>query len=107
MLEQKSGVNPFKFGFIGSTDTHSATAGGAEEDNFVGHLGWRDAGYRNVQDHFFSNPGGLAVVWAEENSRDAIFNGLRQKEAYATSGPRSDFLPVLRWTRTFVNRLTW
>ncbi|MGI9285577.1 MAG: DUF3604 domain-containing protein [Pseudomonadales bacterium] len=93
MLAQKTGVNPFTFGFIGSTDTHSATAGGAEEDNYVGHLGWRDASYRNVQDHFSSNPGGHAVVWAEENSRDAIFNGLRRKETYATSGTR----PIVRF----------
>jgi hypothetical protein len=92
-LEKDSGINPFKMGFIGSTDTHSATPGGAEEDNYAGHLGRRDAGYRNVQDHFFDNPGGLAVVWAEENSRDAIFEGMRRKEAYATSGTR----PVVRF----------
>jgi len=92
-LERDTGVNPFKMGFIGSTDTHSATPGGAEEDNYVGHLGRRDASYRNVQDHFFDNPGGLAVVWAEENSRDSIFEGMRRKEAYATSGTR----PVVRF----------
>jgi hypothetical protein len=92
-IGQESGVNPFRMGFIGSTDTHSATPGAAEEDNYVGHLGRRDAGYRNVQDHFFSNPGGHAVVWAEENSRDAIFAGLRRKETYATSGTR----PVVRF----------
>ena len=92
-LEQTSGINPFKLGFIGSTDTHSATPGGAEEDNYVGHLGRRDAGYRNVQDHFFDNPGGLAVVWAEENSRDSIFEGMRRRETYATSGTR----PVVRF----------
>jgi hypothetical protein len=92
-LGQTSGVNPFKMGFIGSTDTHSATAGGAEEDNYVGHLGRRDAGYRNVQDHFFSNPGGHAVVWAEENSRDAIFSAIRRRETYATSGTR----PIVRF----------
>jgi hypothetical protein len=92
-LEKSSGINPFKMGFIGSTDTHSATPGGAEEDNYTGHLGRRDAGYRNVQDHFFDNPGGLAVVWAEENSRDAIFEGMRRKEAYATSGTR----PIVRF----------
>jgi hypothetical protein len=92
-LGQESGVNPFTMGFIGSTDTHSATPGGAEEDNYVGHLGRRDAGYRNVQDHFFSNPGGHAVVWGEENSRDAIFEGMRRKETYATSGTR----PVVRF----------
>lgn len=92
-LAQAQGKNPFKMGFIGSTDTHSATPGGVEEDNYTGHLGRRDAGYRNVQDHFFDNPGGLAVIWAEENSRDAIFEGMRRKEAYATSGTR----PVVRF----------
>lgn len=90
--QQKNSINPFKMGFIGSTDTHSATPGGAEEDNYVGHLGRRDAGYRNVQDHFYSNPGGHAVVWAEENSRDAIFDAIRRKETYATSGTR----PIVR-----------
>jgi len=92
-LGRETGTNPFQMGFIGSTDTHSATPGAAEEDNYVGHLGRRDAGYRNVQDHFFSNPGGHAVVWAEENSRDSIFAALRRKETYATSGTR----PILRF----------
>jgi hypothetical protein len=90
---REDGINPFKMGFIGSTDTHSATPGGAEENNYRGHLGRRDAGYRNVQDHFFDNPGGLAVVWAEENSRDSIFEAMRRKETYATSGTR----PVVRF----------
>ncbi|MGI9279470.1 MAG: DUF3604 domain-containing protein [Endozoicomonas sp.] len=92
-LGQEEGANPFKMGFIGSTDTHSATPGGAEEDNYTGHLGKRDSGYRNVQDHFFDNPGGHAVVWAEENSRDSLFNAMRQREAYATSGTR----PIVRF----------
>ena len=87
-LGQKTGVNPFQFGFIGSTDTHSATPGGAEEDNYAGHLGRRDGGWRNVQDHFYDNPGGHAVVWAEENSRDSLFEGMRRRETYATSGTR-------------------
>jgi hypothetical protein len=91
-LQQREGFNPFKLGFIGSTDTHSATPGGTEEDNYTGHLGRRDTGYRNLQDHFFDNPGGLAVVWAEENSRDAIFEAMRRRETYATSGTR----PVVR-----------
>ncbi len=92
-MQQATGKNPFKMGFIGATDTHSATAGGAEEDNYVGHLGRRDSGYRNVQDHFFSNPGGHAIVWAEENSRDSIFAAIRRKETYATSGTR----PIVRF----------
>ncbi len=92
-LEQQGGVNPFRFGFIGSTDSHSATPGGAEEDNYVGHLGRRDSGFRNVQDHFYDNPGGLAVVWAQENSRDSIFEAMRRRESYATSGTR----PIVRF----------
>jgi hypothetical protein len=87
-LESQTGTNPFQLGFIGSTDTHSATAGSAQESGYAGHLGRRDAQYRNVQDHFASNPGGLAVVWAEENSRDAIFDAIRRRETYATSGTR-------------------
>ena len=46
-----------------------------------------------MQDHFFSNAGGHAVVWAEENSRDAIFDAIRRKETYATSGTR----PIVRF----------
>ena len=92
-LAQSSGVNPFMPGFIGSTDTHTATSGGAQEWDYVGHLGSRDAGFRNVQDHFVSNPGGLAVIWAEENRRDALFDGMRRREAYATSGTR----PIVRF----------
>ena len=87
-LGQETGTNPFRMGFIGSTDTHSATPGATMETPFEGHLGRRDAGYRNVQDHFQDNPGGHAVVWAEENSRDAIFAAIRRKETYATSGTR-------------------
>ncbi len=92
-LGQSEALNPFKIGFIGSTDTHSALPGGAEENNYPGHLGMRDTEYRNVQDHLYSNPGGLAVVWAEENSRDSIFEGMRNRETYATSGTR----PTLRF----------
>ena len=92
-LEDTLGRNPFVMGFIGSTDTHSAAPGSAEEDNYVGHLGRRDSQYNNVQDHFYSNPGGHAVVWAEENSRDSIFAAIRRKETYATSGTR----PTLRF----------
>jgi hypothetical protein len=93
VLQQQWQSNPFELGFIGSTDTHNATAGGAQEYDYVGHLGRRDADYRNVQDHLVSNPGGHAVVWAHENSRDAIFDAMRNRETYATSGTR----PIVRF----------
>ena len=92
-LRSDLGENPFQMGFIGSTDTHSATAGGAQEKGYMGHLGRRDSEYRNVQDHFISNPGGHAVVWAKENSRDALFDAMRRRETYATSGTR----PIVRF----------
>jgi hypothetical protein len=92
-LEQRTGTNPFKLGFVGSTDTHSAAPGAVAEDAFVSHLARRDAGWRAIQDHFFENPGGLAVVWAEENARDALFDALRRRETYATSGTR----PIVRF----------
>ena len=92
-LGQRDGINPFRMGFIGSTDTHNAIPGATSEEDFEGHLGRRDTGYRKIQDHFQDNPGGLAVVWAEENSRDSIFEALRRKETYATSGTR----PIVRF----------
>jgi hypothetical protein len=100
--EAKLGVNPFRLGFIGSTDTHSGVPGATREDDYVGHLGLRDAtrelmvqpleGF-GVIGGIESNPGGLAVAWAEENSRDAIFAAFRRREVYGTSGTR----PTLRF----------
>jgi hypothetical protein len=85
------GANPFHVGFVGSTDTHIATPGLVDEEGHPGH-GGASAALRHegpvLPDDIEYNPGGLAVVWAEENSRDAIFAALRRRETYATSGPR-------------------
>ncbi len=90
--EQKLGVNPFKVGFIGSTDTHISAAGAAEEGSFLGHGGAGEpAGSgvpKGLPDDLEFNPGGLAVVWAEQNSRDALFAAMQRRETYGTSGPR-------------------
>jgi hypothetical protein len=93
VLEQRLGANPFRFGVIGSTDTHLGTPGLAEESAaYPGHGG---AGVpighvvpEGLLDPVEFNPGGLAVLYAEENSRDSLFDAMRRREAYGTSSPR-------------------
>ncbi|MEP4148851.1 MAG: DUF3604 domain-containing protein [Halioglobus sp.] len=91
-LEAKLGTNPYQFGVIASTDTHLGAPGAVEEDRFLGHGGAgvpaRGEIPPGLPDKLEYNPGGLAVVWAEENSRDSLFSAMRRREAYGTSGPR-------------------
>ena len=93
--EDRLGVNPYRLGFIASTDTHNGTPGHTEEWNFMGNQGANDAspavllGPRTfVSEGIVFSPGGLAAVWAEENSRSSIFDALRRKETFGTSGTR-------------------
>ena len=107
-LEEKTGTNPYKFGLIGSSDSH--VAGGAfDEKDYWSKVGiidataetrgsvppggaktWEGVERNPNAENWFSKWGasGLAAVWAEENTREAIFGGMRKKETYATSGPR-------------------
>ncbi|MFO0744835.1 MAG: DUF3604 domain-containing protein [Myxococcota bacterium] len=91
-LGRSLGVNPWRFGIIASTDTHLGTPGAVSEATFPGHGGAgaaaRDAVPPGLVDQVAFNPGGLAGVWAEENSRASIFAALRRKETWGTSGPR-------------------
>ena len=93
--EQQLGLNPFKVGLIGSTDTHNANPGDSEEYDYRGMAGIftspaskRLAPGRPDRLPLERNPGGLAAVWAVENTRDAIFDSLQAREVYATSGTR-------------------
>ncbi len=89
--QQRVGANPFKFGLIGSTDTHLGAPGSVSEREFPGHAAGLATARHEVPplvDLPFFNPGGLAVLWAEENSRDALFAAMKRREAYGTSGPR-------------------
>ena len=102
--DARIGVNPFQLGIIASTDTHNAIPGRVEEYNFAGHAGnVEDTPDKRLQSGFFpaspivNNPGGLAAVWAEENSRDAIFDALKRRETFGTSGPRISLRLFAGW----------
>ena len=97
-LGEKFGVNPYKFGMVGSTDSHTSLAT-AQEDNFFGkHSGSEPNPGR--MEHPMAKIGdleyegwsmtasGLAAVWARDNTREAIFDAMERKEVYATTGSR-------------------
>lgn len=98
-LEQRYGQNPYKFGFIGSTDSHTGLAT-ADEDNFWGKHSaemepsptrWKDAvGGRGdaIVPGWMMASSGYAAVWARTNTREEIFDAFMRKEVYATTGPR-------------------
>ena len=93
--DERLGANPYKLGIIASTDTHNGTPGMVSEESFGGHVGIEDdtpakqlAPVELTPGGIVGSPGGLAAVWAEENSRDAIFEAMRRRETFGTSGPR-------------------
>ncbi len=77
----KLGVNPYKLGMIGSTDTHQGLAT-ADEDNLA------DPGPYRYSSRLQFSASGYAAVWARENTREAIFSAMKRREVYATTGPR-------------------
>ncbi|HMT47634.1 MAG: hypothetical protein RL702_2277 [Pseudomonadota bacterium] len=98
MIEQRTGVNPYKLGVIGSTDTHTSLST-ADDDQFFGkHSGNEPNPKRATQEQNLGTnrdrfgwqylASGYAGVWARANTRSAIFDALMRKEVYATTGPR-------------------
>ena len=106
-IEESLGANPYQFGIIGASDTHIGGPSLSEEDHFGkfasdlnldvrasvppnGAKTWPDD--FQVEDELVAVPqygaSGLAGVWATENTRDALFDAMRAREVFATSGPR-------------------
>lgn len=103
---RSGGANPYKLGIVGATDTHGSTAGMVDEVDYEGQHGLEDdtrtkrlsggpVAAEQKPDHSIleANPGAVTAVWATENTRAAIFSGLKTKETYGTSGIR----PVVRF----------
>jgi len=105
--QEEWGVNPFKHGFAGATDNHNGTPGDTAEDDFEGHYAFNDGspevrlglkpnptaeamGMSGEDDPTrLYNPGAITGVWAEENTRESIWDALHRKETFATSGTRT------------------
>src|SRR5512134_1716499 len=99
-LEQKLGVNPYKFGLVGSSDAHTGLAA-MEEENFFGKTAPQEPSPERMTNKFFDNPqtgvkvmdwevsaSGYAAVWATDNTREALFDAMERRETYATTGTR-------------------
>ena len=91
--EQEIGLNPVKLGVIAASDGHTTTPGSVKEDAWAGYVTGEITPENRLKPGtlptgILGSPGGLAGVWAEENSRDAIFNAMQRREVFGTSGPR-------------------
>ena len=99
--EKKWGFNPYKLGFVGATDNHNGMPGDTAENTYMGHAAPNDstpAIRLGLEQTIVTktlglpttgiNPGGLTGVWAGENTREAIWDGLKRRESWGTSGTR-------------------
>ena len=91
--KERLGVNPFKYGIIAGTDTHLSIPGAVNEAGWKGHLAHETSleerlGEGVTPSNLKGNAGGLAGIWAVENSRDALFDAMKRRETFGTSGPR-------------------
>lgn len=102
VIEDRIGVNPYKFGMIGSTDSHTSMAS-AEENNFHGKMAIDSTPGTKSKEIIPGTPGwdmgaaGLVAVYAEQNTRDALFAAMKRKEVYATTGPRIQLRFFASW----------
>ncbi len=118
--QAKIGANPFKYGLEGGTDYHSAVSS-SEENNYPGSHGSQDDLEKNFQAILSATESvggepptkigaaGITGVWAESNTREAIFDALKRKECFATSGNRVKVRMFAGWdyTKELLNQNDW
>ncbi len=93
-FQDRQGFNPYQFGLVAATDSHTGIVP-AEENNYSGKVGSRDGSPvqrlqrpSSTMDLRYFSASGLAGVWAEKNTRESIYDSMRRKETWGTSGPR-------------------
>lgn len=99
LLERRLGMNPYKFGMVGSSDAHTGLSA-MEEDNFMGKTVSQEPSAKRISETFIKDPSGrtimdwevaasgYAAVWAKENTRASIWDAMQRRETYATTGSR-------------------
>ena len=102
-IEAETGINPYAFGVIGSTDAHTGLSSVAEGDSWL--TGVRDATVPGRQSAralpsvtgWTTSAQGLAAVWSDSNTREAIYEAFKRREVYATTGPRISVRVFAGW----------
>jgi Protein of unknown function (DUF3604) len=112
LVERQVGVNPFKYGFVGASDHHTGLSVSAQQDYAGSYYAINMGGGRptqataasvlqgkeRVEPTLETTTGSLTGVWAESNTRDSIYDALRRRETFATSGSRLKFRFFGSWT---------
>jgi len=118
-LEQSLGTNPFKFGMVGSTDSHTGMSA-MEENNFFGKFPNEEPRPERYDEIVLASPdretrviqgwelqaAGIAGVWARENTREALFDAFQRREVYASTGPRMSVRLFGGWDFTEADALS-
>lgn len=93
-MQDTKGFNPYKFGVVGGSDAHNSASPYRQDNFFGGHASLDGLIEARMSGHLFAgldvrleNPGGLTGVWAEQNTRASIFDGMQRKETFVVSGP--------------------
>jgi len=115
-MQDTGGYNPYKGGVVGASDSHNTGVPYRQENFFGGHASLDGNIKERMAGHLFAgldtrleNPAGLAGVWAEENTRESIFNAMQRKETFGVSGPhiKVRFFGGWQYTADMIESADW